>query len=167
MNKANIMIARNNKGYCIKVQGRATFECCSPIKNFADNIVSGVIQQITIDLKSCTWMDSTFMGTLAILGLHAKRANISVKIINVDEKNLILLKELGIHKLFVFGSGTPKTICSEWENIISQQAHPDNKIVAETILDAHETLISVDKKNTSKFTKVVELVKKELESDNS
>ena len=167
MNKANIMIARNNNGYNIKVDGRATFECCSPIKNFADNIVSGVIQKITIDLKKCSWMDSTFMGTLATLGIHAKKAKIVVNILNANEKNIKLLKELGIYKLFIYDSNAPKSTCNAWENITSLLPLDNNRNIAKTVLEAHETLMSVDKKNITKFKKVVELVKKDLDTDNN
>ncbi len=161
MNKANVMISRSNEGYNIKVDGRATFECSSPIKNFADNIVSGVIEKIVIDLQNCTWMDSTFMGTLAKLGLHAKKANISVCIINADNKNIKLLKELGIHRLFSFYHKTPVVSNSEWNNMDTFNTD-NNPNIAETVLDAHETLMTVDKNNVTKFGKVVELVKKDI-----
>ena len=166
MNKANITIARNNDGYTIVVKGRATFECSSPIKSFADNIVSDAIQKVTIDLKTCSWMDSTFMGTLAILGLQAKKAGIVVNILNADAKNIKLLKELGIYKLFIFDSNTSESTPSAWEKITCQSNHSKQNI-AKTVLEAHETLMSVDKKNISKFKKVVELVKKDTETNNN
>ena len=166
MNKANIMIARDNDGYNIKVEGRATFECCSPIKNFADNLITGIIKNICIDLKTCTWMDSTFMGTLATLGLHAKKAGVVVNILNANDKNIKLLKELGIHKLFNYDSSTPKTPCNAWENITNQPSHKNKRNIARTVLEAHETLISVEEKNYEKFKKVVVLVKKDLDTDN-
>ena len=119
MNKANVMITRSSEGYTIKVEGRATFDCSSPIKNFIDNTVAGVIKKIIVDLASCTWMDSTFMGTLATLGLHAKKANIVVNILNASEKNIKLLKELGISSLFAFNSISYKTPADDVENIIS------------------------------------------------
>ena len=162
MNKANIMIARDSDSCSIKVVGRATFECSSPIKNFADNIVSGVIKIITIDLKECTWMDSTFMGTLATLGIHAKKASIVVNILNSSDKNIKLLRELGIYKLFFYDSVAPKTKSNAWEDITGNRLQKNKKIMAETVLHAHETLMDVDKKNINKFKKVVELVKEDL-----
>ena len=162
MNKANIMIARCKDGYNIKVEGRATFECSSPVKNFVDNIVAGIAKRITIDLSSCTWMDSTFMGTLATLGLHARKANIVVDILNASEKSIKLLKELGIYRLFIFNSIAPEPICNDWRSITSQAQDKDN--IASTVLEAHETLMSVDKQNVLKFKKVVELIKKDIDT---
>ena len=162
MNKANIVIARDNDDCSIKVEGRATFECSSPIKNFADNIVPGVIQNITVDLKKCSWMDSTFMGTLATLGLHAKKAKIVINILNANEKNIKLLKELGIYKLFIYDSNTSISTYNPWEAITCQSPINTKQSIAKTVLDAHETLMSMNEKNVTKFKKVVELVKKDI-----
>lgn len=164
MNKANIMIARCSDGYNIKVEGRATFECSSPIKNFIDNTIVDLIKKVTIDLTSCTWMDSTFMGTLATLGLHAKKADIVVDILNANDKNIKLMKELGIFKLFTFNSITNKTSSNDWEDITS--CSQDTNSIAATVLDAHKTLMSVDKQNVPKFKKVVELIKKDIDPQN-
>jgi anti-sigma B factor antagonist len=165
MSKANIMIARNNDGYSIRVEGRATFECSSPIKNFADNLVAGTIKKVNIDLKACIWMDSTFMGTLATLGLHAKRADVVVNIINANEKNIKLLKELGIYKLFIYDSNPSKTVSNAWEKITGR-TRENKRNIAKTVLEAHETLMTVDKENVVKFKKVVVLVKKDLDTGN-
>ena len=164
MDKANITISRNNDGYYIKVEGRATFDCSSPIENFADNIVSGVIQKVVIDLKECTWMDSTFMGTLATLGIHAKKANVVVNVLHANEKNLQLLRELGIYKLFIYDSNFINPTSNTWKNVILKPPPNVKQDIAKTVLDAHETLMSVDKKNFIKFKKVVELVKKDLDA---
>ena len=165
MKNSNIMIARSQRGYEITVKGRATFDCSSPLRNFADNIVPGSIEKIFIELSECTWLDSTFMGTLAMLGLNAKKANIEVEIVNIDDKNFKLLKELGINKLFTYNnrkSGESEE--EKWEKMINAQDDKDSSEdeVADTILEAHKTLMEVDEKNIGKFQKVVEMVEKDI-----
>ncbi|MCP4179381.1 MAG: STAS domain-containing protein [bacterium] len=157
MKKANIMIARDNDGYTIKVEGRATFECSPPLKNFSKNISAELIKNIFIDLGECTWMDSTFMGTLAIIGLKAKNSNVHVEIINSDRKNLDLLKELGIDTLFVFNNCFDSCE-NKWNCLVD-----GSEDIAQTVLNAHEALIEIDESNTPKFSKVVELIKEDLE----
>ena len=165
MKKSNIMIARSSRGYEITVKGRATFDCSSPLRNFADNIVPGSIEKIFIDLTECIWLDSTFMGTLAMLGLNAQNANIDVEMVNIDDKNFKLLKELGVSKLFKYNNRkSNKSNEEEWETIINcpkdQKASQDE--VSDTILEAHKTLMDVDENNISKFHKVVEMVEKDI-----
>jgi anti-sigma B factor antagonist len=165
MKKSNIMIARSKRGYEITIKGRATFDCSSPLRNFAENIVPGSIEKIFIDLTNCVWLDSTFMGTLAMLGLNAQKANIDVEIINIDDKNFKLLKELGVNKLFKYNNRKCNNPDAEkWENIIEciNNEPSSEEQVADTILEAHKTLMEVDDDNINKFQKVVEMVEKEI-----
>jgi len=161
MNMGNVMIGREDYGYRIKVEGRATFECSPSLKNFADNITPGSVSKIVVDLESCIWMDSTFMGTLAILGLKSKKLDFVVEIHNADQKNSRLIRELGIESLFKFISCEPKKTDGKWEDIPESQK-VDNKVMSETILKAHETLVEADSSNAPKFEKVIDLVKKDM-----
>lgn len=136
-------------------------ECSPSLKNFSENIVQGAFSKITFDMKDCLWMDSTFMGTLAMLGLKAKKAGISIEMLNMDEKNKGLIKDLGIDGLFSFEDSDSLPKESNWVDISSAQSTKQN--TAETILAAHETLVEVDSSNAWKFDKVIEMVKKEIE----
>ena len=163
MKDSNITIARSNNGFEISVKGRATFDCSSPLRNFADNIVPGSVQTIFINLTECTWLDSTFMGTLAMLGLNAQKANIDVEIINIDDKNFKLLKELGVDKLFSYNNRKKKTKQDEgWEELTNYSKDLSQCDVEDTILEAHKTLMDVDSSNIPKFEKVVEMVEDDI-----
>lgn len=162
MSKGNLMIAREDYGIIIKVEGRADLECSPPLKNFSDNIIPGSISRIVFDFSSCIWMDSTFMGTLAILGLKSRKLGIVVEIHNIDQKNMGLLKDIGIERLFKFEEDLSQKTEAKWENISDTQKS-DDKALAETILKAHETLIEADSSNAPKFEKVIDLVKKDIE----
>lgn len=157
--KAEVYIAHNNHEYHIKVHGRATFECSSSLRNLAKSLGKETFSKITVDLQECTTMDSTFMGVLAMLGLRAKKGFASMEILNADDSNKALLFGLGLHKLFSFAEYIEEDI-EEWEET-------DNKIDAkenaETVLDAHESLMDIDEGNVQKFEKVVDMVKKDID----
>ncbi|MCF7791962.1 MAG: STAS domain-containing protein [Victivallales bacterium] len=164
MKNSNITVSRNNNGYVIKVTGRATFDCSAPLRNFAENIVAGSVEKIYVDLSECLWMDSTFMGTLSMLGLNAKMANIEVVIINITNKNFCLLKELGVDKLFKFNNHKePVSIKKERDDLPGcPEKKTDQEDMDDTILKAHKTLMEVDEKNVGKFQDVVEMVEKDI-----
>jgi len=164
MSKCNIMIASENGEYIIKVEGKANFESSSSLRNFSDNLASGNISKIVFDFTSCSWMDSTFMGTLAILGLKSKKLGIVVEIHNADQKNMKLLRDIGIEKLFVFISDSPQKADVKWENI-SESQKTNNKALAETVLKAHETLVETNSSNAPKFEKVIDLIKKDMKKE--
>lgn len=162
MKKADVLILKADYGYAVKVEGRANLECSPSLKNFGENIVPGAFSKITFDMSECAWMDSTFMGTLAMLGLKAIKAGISVEMHNMDFKNRELIKDLGIEGLFKFeNSVVSPPDSANWTNIASAKASEKN--TAETILEAHETLVEVDDSNIQRFGNVIEMVKKDLE----
>ena len=164
MSKGNVMIAREDYGYIIKIEGRVNLECSPPLKNFSDNLVSGNVPKIILDLASCAWMDSTFMGILAILGLKSRKLDIAVEIRNADQKITGLIKDLGIESLFKFMTEQSPLVNAEWENVTETQKN-DDKTLSETILKAHETLVETNSSNAPKFEKVIDLLKKDIEKE--
>ena len=70
-----IIISNDGGVYFITVNGRATFEHASQLRNLAKSLESVVFSRICLDLANCGGMDSTFMGILAMLGLRAKKIN--------------------------------------------------------------------------------------------
>ena len=165
MKKADVLITKDASTYNIKIDGRATFESSVPLKSFADNFKNEKITHLVIDMSKCVWMDSTFMGTLAILGLKAKDCSIKPVILNIDEKNCRLMSDLGITILFDFRKG--EEIVSTDRSKANDGKSDYGQDVSDTILKAHETLIDIDSNNLRKFDKVVELLKKDTEQANN
>lgn len=162
MKNAEVLISSNDGIYSIRVIGRATFECAPPIRALAKSLESIVFRKIDVDLAACTGMDSTFMGILAMLGLRAKKIDAVMTIFNAGDLNKSLLFGLGLKKLFLFADG---------EVSVAAQANPaggdpDKIASAQTVLDAHKTLMDVDEENVRKFEKVVDFVQKDLDKLN-
>ena len=120
---------------------------------------------IRSDLGECQWMDSTFMGILAMLALRAKKTGAEISVHNAGPQNTELLYGLGLKKLFQFvdagmdavnGANTPAVSAAPGDS-----SNPAS--YAHTVLEAHETLMDVDEGNVKKFDKVVSLVKQDLE----
>ncbi len=159
MGNANIKIVSKNSIYLVKIGGRATFEYAPTLKNFAGTILSENISAIRIDLSECTWMDSTFMGTLAILGLKSREKSIPVTIHKASEKNMGLIKELGINVLFLF-SDSLENLDVDF-SAIGAISHEED--MGRTMLDAHQTLIDINSQNAEKFDNVIDFIKKDIE----
>lgn len=157
---ANITITRNGSSYKVKVEGRATLNSSTPVKNFAENIIPGILK-IDIEMERCIGMDSTFMGTLAMLAMRAKKSNIPVRILNANKKIYNLLRELGIHELFEYNNYNTSAYEGEsFENITRSLSSEDT---GETALEAHETLMKLNDENKDKFKNVVDFLKEDLD----
>lgn len=161
MKKSDLLIAHNKGAYTIIVEGRANFDYGLPLRNFAKNLDNN-FTGITIDLRACIGMDSTFMGIMAMIGLKAKKNNVTVEILNADENNRYLLEGLGLDKLFKFADSNTGKACKGRIAPDPQSSSMLNR--AETVVEAHQTLMDVNKNNVPKFEKVVEFAKKDAEA---
>ena len=96
-------------------------------------------------------MDSTFMGVLTMLALKTRRDNTSMTLYNANPALQKLLRDLGVIKLFIFAEGTV-----ELPGASSAAAEgPGLLDTAETLSEAHRTLIDAEPANMEKFRDVV------------
>lgn len=162
-NTGELLVSNRNGEYLIKVSGRATFDCAPPLRDLAKNLDQEKFTAIRVDLEACEWMDSTFMGVLAMLGLRAKKINATMEICAASEQNEELLAALGLKKLFIFSKESIENPgcenCIKGGSTETVQA----KEGAETVLEAHQTLMDVDDQNVAKFEKVVDLVQMDID----
>lgn len=159
MESGEVFLSDKDGIQLIRVKGNASFVCAPPLRELAKKLAAEPFAGLKIDLQECTWMDSTFMGMLAMLGLNAKKKGVSAEIYNASEQNEKLLCGLGLKKVFEFRSGPFMT-----ENDVpaaSNASTPENS--ARNVLDAHRTLMDIDEGNVQKFEKVVEYVKKDID----
>ena len=162
LSKANVLINKTDYGYAIKVEGRASMECSPSLKNFGENFVAGAFSKVVFDMKECQWMDSTFMGTLAMLGIKAKKADIAIEMVNMNEKLISLIRDLGIESLFKIYADSSLKFDSAGSYSLCSPDGSSAEDASNTILKAHESLVEASEGNASKFGKVIEMVKKDI-----
>jgi len=144
----------------VRIDGRASFQNSSCLHDFFVEMTrQGKIRYI-IDFDHCTSMDSTFLGVLAGAALQLRKLNPPGKMIfsRVGERNLELIRNLGLHRLVTvdagnfpmnFGQATmPLHDCerTEIEN-------------ARLVLEAHENLVATDESNRGKFQDVLSFLR--------
>lgn len=159
MEKGEVFISEKEAVTFIRVKGNASFVCAPPLRELAKKLAAEPFGGLKIDLEECTWMDSTFMGMLAMLGLNAKKKNVPAEIWNASEQNEKLLLGLGLKKVFAFQSGEfgDSADTAAASNATTAESNARN------VLDAHQTLMDIDEGNVQKFEKVVEFVKKDID----
>lgn len=115
-----------------------------------------------IDLENCTTMDSTFMGTLASIGLFQRQATgSSVIVVNLQDHVRHLLNTLGLkyildmRKDHVEVAGEDKLAAAPNPQLSRMQ-----RILM--MLEAHERLVDVDSENEVKFEGVLKSLRDSL-----
>ena len=160
MENGEVFLSEKDGVQHIRVKGNASFVCAPPLRELAKRLPGEPFNGLRIDLEECTWMDSTFMGMLAMLGLSAKKKGVPAEIYNASEQNDKLLGGLGLKKVFEFKLGPLPDVQSDTP-AASNATTPENS--ARNVLDAHQTLMDIDISNVPKFEKVVEFVKKDID----
>ena len=161
MENGNLLIAHNKDSFEIKVSGRANFEYGVPLRTFAQNLTQQHIKNLSIDLADCLGMDSTFMGVLTMLALKLKKTETTINILNISEQNHELLSALGIDKLFTFSDQHQSP--TELAPVQLEQANNQQLDTAETVVEAHDTLMQADEDNVKKFEQVTKFAREDAE----
>jgi anti-anti-sigma factor len=93
---------------------------------------------VRIDLRECTWMDSTFLGTLLVLAREARasRRGARFSLVSPSDECSTVLDHTGVREVIEV-IATPKPEATEWTEIARDG---DKEALACNILHAHQEL---------------------------
>ena len=148
----------------VRVEGRASFANSGSLKDFVAEMIRQGKSRFVIDFAACTSMDSTFLGVLAgvALGLRRQTPPGSLTLARVGERNLELIRNLGLHRLATVDGGTFPMNFTGGTQALDQQAKTELES-ARLVLEAHENLVSADAANAAKFQDVLAFLRNRVE----
>ena len=160
---SSILVGTTNKIVWIKVEGKGSFLNSAGVKEFSKEMVNRGHREFVVDLRNCPVMDSTFMGTLAMIALRLREIGQgSLHVINLNERNHDLLTNLGLDQLFSMDACGIKDGSPSTRKPLDTIPSADHSSQAETMLEAHEALVEADHDNLTKFKDVLEYLKQDL-----
>jgi anti-sigma B factor antagonist len=155
----------------IRVLKRGSFKISPALKKFGGSAIEKGCKKFVVDMESCLGMDSTFMGVLAGLALRLQREVAGeMVLINMTPKTGALIETLGLNRLLkMYLAGELTDDLKEYLTHFTGLSQLDTsnvgrKLTAETMLAAHEDLITVSPGNLPKFQDVLAYLKEDLES---
>ena len=148
----------------VRIEGRACFQNSGCLRDFILEMLARGKARFVLDFHHCSSMDSTFLGVMAgaAIELRKRAPHGSLVVSRVAQRNLELMRNLGLHRLLTIDAGavplgfkncdTPleEKKCSEVEN-------------ARMVLEAHENLVSADEANRTKFQDVLAFLRNRVE----
>lgn len=146
----------------IRIEGRASFQNSSSLRQFLDEMLRRERTRFVIDFQACTSMDSTFLGVLAGAALELRkmaRGQGSLVLCRVGERNLELIKNLGLHRLLTVDDGLGEQQIRVGGTALAPQAKLNELENARLVLAAHENLVVADESNRAKFQDVLSFLK--------
>ena len=146
----------------VKVSNKASYLNCEPLRKFFEEQTKSGQKRFVIDFKTCTSMDSTFLGILVSVALkiRSNQDGGSMVLLNLTGRNLETLCNLGIHQITEV---SPEEI-NDLEQLESLAQNPsESGVQSETIYKAHKALMSLNDKNLKVFSDVVNYLEQKKE----
>ena len=146
----------------LRIEGRASYLNCAPVRKLFEKLIPAGKQHFVLDFEACSNMDSTFLGILAgaALELRKRHPKGSIELCRLSERNMELVNNLGLNRLMKV-----KTDEDDLEECAQGLDQGEKSVDQGVVLEAHETLIQVDKANEEKFQDVVAFLKKQVEQE--
>jgi hypothetical protein len=117
-------------------------------------------EKFIIDLRDCSTMDSTFMGTLVEIASLAPPMAESLMIINAQEHCEGLLEGLGLDNVLCIKRGETEMPGVETEPLPEFAVTQTERM--RLIRRAHENLVRIDRRNEEKFGPFLHRLIKEM-----
>lgn len=160
---SSILVGTANRTVWVRVEGKGSFLNSTGLKEFSKEMMNRGYREFVIDLRNCPVMDSTFMGTLASVGLGLRNfGQGELRLINLNERNRDLLMNLGLNQLLtiVHPAAPPPAEPAKHEAL--DDARADKMTEKQTMLEAHEACVEADGANAAKFKDVIDFLKQDL-----
>lgn len=155
-----------NDPVIIQLNGKASFMNSAPLKGFFSRMIEQGKRNFVVDFDRCKGMDSTFLGILAGLGIELMKMEEpgSVVLTRLGERNLELVRNLGLHRIMTVDDGQLDTSSEgESEALDLTKAQRGEVENARLVLQAHENLAEIDESNKTKFQDVISFLKNQMD----
>jgi len=148
----------------VRIEGRAAFTNSGGLKDFFAEMIRQGKRRFAVDFQQCTSMDSTFLGVLAGAALELRRQTPAgtLTLARVGERNLELIRNLGLHRLATVDAGAfPMNFAGDAQALDTKAKTEIES--ARLVLEAHENLVSADADNATKFQDVLAFLRNRVE----
>ncbi len=147
----------------VRIEGRASFLNSAAVKDFVTAMIAQGKTRFAVDFKGCASMDSTFLGVLAGAAIQLRKLTPpgSLTLVRVGERNLELIRNLGLHRLATVDTGGHVSTGGMNELDAGKLGQIES---ARLVLEAHENLVATDPDNAAKFQDVLAFLRSQLGS---
>jgi anti-sigma B factor antagonist len=149
----------------IRIEGRASLQNSGSLRDFMVEMRRRGKTRFVVDFQNCTSMDSTFLGVLAGAAIELRKTtqNGSLVLSRVAQRNLELIRNLGLHRLLLVDAGDyAMNFDSQATTPLTAPQAPEIE-TARLVLEAHENLVNVDEANRTKFQDVLAFLRNRVE----
>src|SRR4051812_42005401 len=149
----------------VRIEGRASFQNSNCLRDFFAEMLRSGKTRFVLDFQQCASMDSTFLGVLAGAALELRKTVPagSLGLARVGQRNLELIRNLGLHRLVTVDAGDFTMNFNNKCDTALEAKKCTELEQARNVLEAHEHLVSADEANRTKFQDVLSFLRNRVE----
>lgn len=147
----------------VRITGRASFLNSASLKEFFATMIRQGRTSLAVDFNQCTSMDSTFLGVLAGAALELRRQTPpgNLVLVRINERNLELIRNLGMHRLATVDPGGQVAESGVAGQPLTEQMRTEIERTR-LVLEAHENLLQADPGNAARFQDLLTFLRNQL-----
>lgn len=148
------------------VAGRATMLHGLAIRGFAEQCLQDVPRNFRVDLRRCTYMDSTFQGTLLYLRRETDKVGCTLQLVYPSNACRRLLDQIGADRIFeiVEGESADAEPGPEAIELTVDERDTRHPRFRGTVVEAHQELARLSGPQAAVFRALAERLSKDFDS---
>jgi len=157
--------AYEGSGY-VEIYGPGNMNITPVLKDICYAMIYEGKSEIYINMKECTIVDSTFMGTLVNIQERFKARNIKngkLFVLNLNDDNKKLFSMVGIDRMIE--TIDKQLDIPDFEMKTIDVCDVDREEKLRVVVEAHEKLIQLNEMNKEKFDNFLNIVKQEMNEE--
>lgn len=147
-----IRFAQSDQTLTFCVEGRATMLHSLPLRRVADRAINGGASVVRVDLRGCTHMDSTFLGTLLTLKKILERGGGQLQLLAPSPSCERILHQMGLSDILT-ACDAPAETHTDWQEVPCDPV--DSNSFRRNVVQAHEELARLPGDSGDQFKAVV------------
>lgn len=155
---------RQGQAVHFQVQGCGRMTESLPFRRFAERCLHDGATTLRVDLRHCSYLDSTFLGTLLQLQRATRNHTAQLTLVSPSAECKKLLHQIGVHDLFtvLLEEELP---CNDWVDLAGGFDNPDD--FNHNVLQAHEELANLGGSTGDCFRRVAACLKEDMQKRQS
>jgi len=160
--QGSVRVRRDEQTVIFQVEGWGRMSHSLPLRRFAEQALAAGATSLRVDLRRCTHMDSTFLGTLLQLKREAeRRGQGDFALVSPSPQCVQLLRQMGLERLF-YVETTPEGDAGTWTELCGEP--PAGEGFKRNVIQAHEELARLDGPAGEPFREVLRCLKQDPEA---
>jgi len=161
--QSHVRVHQHDQTLTFVVEGRATMQQSPSVRRFAEHCLACQTTALGVDLRHCTHMDSTFLGTLLFLKRAVERQSRGMfMLISPSPQCCQLLQQMKLDEIFPVVT-TDELTASAWTELTNEPE--DREAFKRNVVQAHQELAHVEGPAGETFRELATSLAKELKSE--